>query len=59
MSVPKEPMMLMSYINMQLRDNFDSLDALCEDFDVDKHEICEILATIGFKYKENTNQFGK
>lgn len=59
MSVPKEPMMLMSYINMQLRDNFDSLDALCEDFDVDKQEICEILGTIGFKYNEDTNQFGK
>lgn len=59
MSVPREPMMLMSYINMQLRDNFDSLDALCEDFDVDKQEIFEILGTIGYKYDAKTNQFGK
>ena len=31
MELPKDPMMLFSFINMKLRDYYPSLDALCAD----------------------------
>lgn len=49
--------MLLSILNMKLRDEFDSLDTLCEDFDIDKHQIDCKLYEIGYKYKESINQF--
>ena len=36
MSLPNDPMMLFSFINMKLRDNYSSLDDLCEDLQVNK-----------------------
>ena len=33
--MPKDPMMLMSFINMKLRDFYPTLDALCDDMDFD------------------------
>lgn len=37
--MPKDPMMLMSFINMKLRDFYPTLDALCDDMDVDRQEL--------------------
>ena len=37
--LPKDPIMLLSMINMKLRDRYASLDALCEDMDVSREEI--------------------
>ena len=34
--LPKDPIMLLSMVNMKLRDRYASLDALCEDMDVSK-----------------------
>ena len=31
MTLPEDPMMLFSFINMKLRDNYSSLDELCDD----------------------------
>ena len=50
-------MMLFSVINMKLRDFYPSLDALCEDMNVDKQEIIEKLAAFGFEYSEEHNKF--
>ena len=47
--LPKDPMMLMSFINMKLRDFYPSLDALCEDMDIDKGQLLEKLASAGFE----------
>ena len=55
--LPKDPMMLMSFINMKLRDFFPSLDALCEDMDIDKGQLLEKLASAGFEYNQNLNKF--
>lgn len=55
--LPKEPNMLLSIINMKLRDFYSSLDALCDDLDEDKSEITQILAGAGYSYDEETNQF--
>ena len=35
--------MLMSYVNQQLRDNYDSLDEFCKSMDIDKNEYREIV----------------
>ena len=38
MELPKDPMMLFSVINMKLRDNYSSLDELCDDLNVEKND---------------------
>ena len=57
MDLPQDPMMLFSVINMKLRDFYPSLDALCEDLNVDKEEIIQKLAAFGFEYSEENNKF--
>lgn len=39
MRLPEDPVMLYSFINMKLRDFYPSLDALCEDMNVEKSDI--------------------
>ena len=56
-NLPKDPMMLMSLINMKLRDFYPSLDALCEDMDIDKGQLLEKLASAGLEYNQNLNKF--
>ncbi len=58
MNLPNDPFMLLSVINMKLRDNYSSLDELCEDMDVSREEIEEKLTSAGFEYDENSRSFG-
>lgn len=51
------PIVLLSVINTKLRDQYDSLLALCEDLDYDYEEICNTLKSIGYTYCEKENQF--
>ena len=55
--LPKDPVMLLSVINMKLRDRYASLDALCENMDADKAQIIAALGEIGYEYNKETNQF--
>lgn len=55
--MPEEPMMLMSYINMKLRDFYPTLDALCEDMDVDRGELEHKMAEAGLEYNPQANKF--
>ncbi len=55
--LPKDPMMLLSVVNTKLRDFYPSLDALCEDMEVDRQEIEMILQKIRYQYKEDLNRF--
>lgn len=57
MNLPEEPMMLYSFINTKLRDSYDSLDALCEDMNVEKELILEKLKSVGFEYNPSRNRF--
>lgn len=57
MNLPEEPMMLYSFINTKLRDSYDSLDALCEDMNVEKEVILEKLKSVGFEYNPSRNRF--
>ena len=55
--LPKDPAILLSYINTQLRDFYPSLDELCSSLGTDKQTICDILAQIDYSYEETSNQF--
>ena len=57
MALPRDPFMLLSVINTKLRDNYSSLDALCEDMNESKEEIIASLGGAGFEYDEATNSF--
>lgn len=57
MKLPEDPMMLYSFINMKLRDFYPSLDALCEDMNVEKEVIVRTLKRVGFEYNTERNRF--
>ncbi len=57
MNIPKDPVMLMSYINTQLRDNYSSLSELTKSMGLDEKEIIEKMSSIGMKYDEKLNKF--
>ena len=56
-NIPQDPMMLMSFINMKLRDFYPSLDALCEDLEISREELEEKLGKAGFEYSEENKRF--
>lgn len=55
--LPNDPAMLLSFINMKLRDEYDSLESLGEGLDEDVNEIKEKLSSIGYTYNREVNQF--
>lgn len=57
MSLPKDPVILLSYINTQLRDKYVSLAALCEACDCTEDSIINTLKSIDYHYNSDTNQF--
>lgn len=57
MSLPKDPVILLSYINTLLRDKYSSLNELCADISIDISDITQPLAAINYIYDEENNQF--
>lgn len=57
MQLPKDPNMLLSYVNLKLRDYYSSLDAMCGDLDADQEEMEKKLKEIGYVYDSEKNQF--
>lgn len=55
--IPSDPIMLLSFMNLKLRDYYGSLEALCEDLDISRKEIQEKLALAGYCYDAEKNQF--
>ena len=56
-AIPKDPVMLMSFLNTQLRDNYSSFEDLCGAYDLDAEEIREKLSAIDDHYDVDRNQF--
>lgn len=54
---PKDPIMLLSWVNMKLRDFYPSLETLCEDLDIDQDELVERLEKAGYVYNCEQNRF--
>lgn len=55
--IPKDPIMLLSYVNTMLRDKYSSVKELCKACGVEEKEIREKLKTVDYEYDEATNQF--
>ena len=55
--LPQDPMILLSFVNTKLRDEYASLRELCEAVDADMDELTAKLAAAGFAYDETTNRF--
>lgn len=54
---PQDPYILLSYINTKLRDDYPSLDQLCDGLDVDRAELEQKLNSAGFQYSKESNRF--
>lgn len=55
--LPRDPFMLLSLINMKLRDQYASLDELCEDMHLEREVLETTLGAIGMEYNPATNKF--
>lgn len=58
--IPQDPVILLSYINTQLRDNYSDLNALADGLDISMDELKNItqkLEAIGYKYDNSSNRF--
>lgn len=55
--IPNDPAVLLSFINLKLRDYYKSLEELCDDLNVDINTVTEKLKTIDYEYDRDTNQF--
>lgn len=57
MMLPQDPVMLLSYVNLKLRDYYADIEALCEDLDVDRQMLEQKLESIDYRYDREKNQF--
>ena len=57
LDMPRDPFMLFSYVNTLLRDHYASLDALCEDMQLDRLSLEGALSEAGFQYNKEQNKF--
>lgn len=55
--LPQDINMLLSFVNMKLRDDYESLDEMCDSMDIAKEELIAKLAEGGFEYNEGQNKF--
>ncbi len=55
--LPKDSMILLSYVNTQLRDFYLSLDEMCIQLNINKNDIIEKLRVIDYEYDETLNKF--
>ena len=56
-TLPKDPVMLLSFVNMNLRDEFSNLDELAAACSTTTQEIKDALRKINYEYNEVQNQF--
>lgn len=54
---PRDPIILLSYVNTLLRDQFKGLDSLCDYIGMGRNELVGKLGDAGFEYNESLNQF--
>ena len=55
--IPEDPMMLLSFVNLKLRDFYSDIDDMCSDLGADKEMIIEKLASIDYEYDKDLNKF--
>lgn len=55
--LPNDPIILISFLNTKLRDCYDNLNILCDDYDVSREEIITKAESAGYEYVAEINQF--
>ncbi len=55
--IPEDPIILLSFINTNLRDNYPELEELCRAINADKDEIIKKLSLAGYSYDRESNSF--
>lgn len=55
--LPQDPVILLSYLNTKLRDDYTSLDVLCDDLEADRTALEDQLHAIGYDYDPALNRF--
>lgn len=55
--VPKDPVILLSFVNTKLRDEYPSLEELCGALDMEEDTLRQTLAVLGRRYDPVQNQF--
>ena len=55
--LPKDPMILLSFVNTKLRDEFESLEELCAALDADVQTFSDTLAALDYHYDPAGNRF--
>ena len=55
--IPKDPMILLSFVNLKLRDFYSSLDDMCQAMNLDKSELEKKLGNIDYTYDKGCHQF--
>ena len=57
MNIPKDPMILRSFVNTKLRDEYSTLEEFCKEHDLDIEALKKKLEDIGFEYNAELKQF--
>ena len=56
-AIPRDPIILLSFINTKLRDQYTSLHALCDDMELEESDLKNVLEAIDYQYNEQLNKF--
>lgn len=57
MNIPNDPMILLSFINTKLRDEYKDFKTLCSELELDEPTIANKLSNIGYAYNPEQNRF--
>ena len=55
--LPKDPYILLSFVNTKLRDEFETLEDLCAALDADPQAVSDTLADLDYRYDPAYHQF--
>ncbi|WP_295584862.1 DUF4250 domain-containing protein [uncultured Oscillibacter sp.] len=55
--LPKDPYILLSFVNTKLRDEYESLESLCAALDAEESSIRAALEGLDYRYDPVHNQF--
>lgn len=55
--IPKDPIMLLSFVNLKLRDECSTLDVFCENYNITQEILTKSLSSIDYYYVKSENQF--
>lgn len=55
--LPQDPNMLLSVVNMHLRDDNVNLRELCQRLDISEADLTQRLESAGYRYNPDSNRF--